>query len=48
MNPEVKAFFDAGTWTLTYVAWDPDTRDAVVIDECHHANIDAPENLRIF
>jgi len=32
MNPEVKAFFDAGTWTLTYVAWDPDTRDAVVID----------------
>ncbi|MBL8535535.1 MAG: MBL fold metallo-hydrolase [Betaproteobacteria bacterium] len=32
MNPEVKAFFDAGTWTLTYVAWDPGTRDAVVID----------------
>jgi glyoxylase-like metal-dependent hydrolase (beta-lactamase superfamily II) len=29
---EIKAFFDAPTSTLTYVAWDPDTRDAVVID----------------
>ena len=29
---EVKAFFDEPTFTLTYVAYDPDTRDAVVID----------------
>ena len=28
----VKAFFDPRTFTLTYVVWDPDTRDAVVID----------------
>ncbi|MBI1397940.1 MAG: MBL fold metallo-hydrolase [Betaproteobacteria bacterium] len=31
-NPEVKAFFDEATWTLSYVAWDPETRDAVVVD----------------
>ena len=29
---EVKAFFDAPTYTLTYVVWDDETRDAVVID----------------
>jgi glyoxylase-like metal-dependent hydrolase (beta-lactamase superfamily II) len=29
---EIEAFFDPQTWTLTYVVWDPDTRDAVVID----------------
>lgn len=29
---EIKAFFDKSTWTLTYVAWDPATGDAVVID----------------
>lgn len=29
---EIKAFFDKPTWTLTYVAWDPATGDAVVID----------------
>jgi glyoxylase-like metal-dependent hydrolase (beta-lactamase superfamily II) len=29
---EIKAFFDPETWTLTYVVWDTDTRDAVVID----------------
>ncbi|MCB9671621.1 MAG: MBL fold metallo-hydrolase [Alphaproteobacteria bacterium] len=28
----IQAFFDPATWTLTYVVWDPDTRDAVVID----------------
>ncbi len=29
---KVKAFFDKRTSTLTYVVWDPSTRDAVVID----------------
>lgn len=29
---EIKSFFDKRTWTLTYVLWDPATRDAVVID----------------
>lgn len=28
----VEPFFDPRTWTLTYVVWDPDTRDAVIID----------------
>ncbi len=28
----IKEFFDPRTWTLTYVVWDPSTRDAVVID----------------
>jgi glyoxylase-like metal-dependent hydrolase (beta-lactamase superfamily II) len=32
MKPEVKAFFDPRTSTLTYVVWDAATRDAVVID----------------
>ena len=31
-KPEVKAFFDPPTWTLTYVVWDPATRDAVALD----------------
>ncbi len=29
---QIEAFFDPATWTLTYVVWDPDTKDAVVID----------------
>lgn len=29
---QIEAFFDPATWTMTYVAWDPATRDAVVID----------------
>jgi glyoxylase-like metal-dependent hydrolase (beta-lactamase superfamily II) len=29
---QVKAFFDEATWTLTYVVFDGDTRDAVIID----------------
>lgn len=29
---EIKHFFDNRTWTLTYVVWDPETKDAVVID----------------
>jgi glyoxylase-like metal-dependent hydrolase (beta-lactamase superfamily II) len=32
MHPEVKAFFDEATWTLTYAVWDPASRDAVIID----------------
>ena len=32
MKPNVKAFFDPRTFTLTYTVWDPQTRDAVVID----------------
>ncbi len=32
MKPEVKAFYDPRTNTLSYVVWDPATRDAVVID----------------
>lgn len=32
MNPDVRAFFDPGTWTVSYVVWDPGTRDAVIID----------------
>ena len=29
---EIKHFFDPRTWTLTYLVWDPETRDALVID----------------
>jgi glyoxylase-like metal-dependent hydrolase (beta-lactamase superfamily II) len=29
---KIEALFDARTWTLTYVVWDEQTRDAVVID----------------
>ncbi len=29
---QVKHFFDARTWTLTYVVWDATTRDAVILD----------------
>lgn len=29
---QVKEFFDKNTWTLTYVVWDENTRDAIVID----------------
>lgn len=32
MKPEVKAFFDEDTFTLTYVVSDPATQDAVIID----------------
>ncbi|MEM7448872.1 MAG: MBL fold metallo-hydrolase [Myxococcota bacterium] len=28
----IKSFFDVATHTLTYVVWDPETKDAVVID----------------
>jgi glyoxylase-like metal-dependent hydrolase (beta-lactamase superfamily II) len=29
---QIEAFYDARTFTLTYVVWDPETKDAVVID----------------
>lgn len=32
MKPEVRAFFDSRTSTVTFVVWDAATRDAVVID----------------
>lgn len=32
MKPTVKTFFDKDTWTLTYVTYDLNSRDAVVID----------------
>jgi glyoxylase-like metal-dependent hydrolase (beta-lactamase superfamily II) len=31
-NPQVKEFFDPATWTLTYVVYDPESQDAIVID----------------
>lgn len=32
MKQQVKEFFDPATWTLTYVVYDADSRDAVIID----------------
>lgn len=32
MNPSVKVFFDHATWTLTYVVYDTQTKDAVILD----------------
>jgi glyoxylase-like metal-dependent hydrolase (beta-lactamase superfamily II) len=32
MATNIKTFFDTRTYTLTYVVWDPETKDAVVID----------------
>jgi glyoxylase-like metal-dependent hydrolase (beta-lactamase superfamily II) len=29
---QIETFFDPATWTLTYLVFDPDTRDALVID----------------
>ncbi len=29
---QIKEFFDKNTWTMTYVVWDENTRDAIVID----------------
>jgi glyoxylase-like metal-dependent hydrolase (beta-lactamase superfamily II) len=31
-NPEIQAFFDEATFTITYLVSDPDTRRAIVID----------------
>ncbi len=41
----IQHFFDPRTWTLTYVAWDPATRDAVIIDSVLDFD---PVNLRFF
>ncbi len=32
MNPEVKAFFDEPTYTVSYVVWDPKGKRAAIID----------------
>lgn len=29
---QIKEFFDKNTWTLTYIVWDENTKDAIVID----------------
>ena len=29
---QIEAFFDARTWTISYLVWDENTRDAVIID----------------
>lgn len=31
-KPEIKAFFDEATFTVSYVVWDKDTKDCAVID----------------
>jgi glyoxylase-like metal-dependent hydrolase (beta-lactamase superfamily II) len=31
-KPEIKAFFDEATFTVSYVVWDAETHDAAVID----------------
>ncbi len=31
-QPEIKAFFDPATYTISYVVWDPDTSEAAIID----------------
>ena len=32
MQPTVQHIFDTRTYTLTFVVWHPETKDAVVID----------------
>lgn len=32
MKALIKGFFDEATWTLTYVVYDPTTKDSIVID----------------
>ena len=32
MNPDVRAFFDPATWTLTYIVKDPDSSSCAIID----------------
>ena len=32
MTPEIKTFFDEATFTATHVVWDPETRQAAIID----------------
>ncbi len=37
----IQPFFDAATWTVTYVVWDPSSKDAVVIDPVLDYDTDA-------
>ncbi|MGE4132474.1 MAG: MBL fold metallo-hydrolase [Bdellovibrionales bacterium] len=32
MKPSVQEYFDKATWTLTYVVFDPSSKDAIIID----------------
>ena len=32
MKPEIKTFFDEATFTATHVVWDPETRNAAIVD----------------
>ncbi|WP_340117392.1 MBL fold metallo-hydrolase [Pelagibius sp. 7325] len=32
MNPQIKTFFDEATFTATHVVWDPETRQAAIVD----------------
>ncbi len=32
MEPRVQGFFDPATWTVSYVVWDPASRDAFIVD----------------
>ena len=32
MKPDVRAFFDPATWTLTYVVKDPNSASCAIID----------------
>ena len=45
MNPQVEHFFDARTWTLTFLVWDAATKDAVIIDPVLDYD---PLSVRIF
>jgi glyoxylase-like metal-dependent hydrolase (beta-lactamase superfamily II) len=45
MKPQVEHFFDARTWTLTFLVWDAATRDAVIIDPVLDYD---PLSVRIF
>ena len=41
----VEAFFDSRTWTVTYLVWDPATKDAVIIDPVHDYD---PLRVKVF
>ncbi|MEK9556522.1 MAG: MBL fold metallo-hydrolase, partial [Gammaproteobacteria bacterium] len=32
MNPDVRAFFDPATWTLTYIVKDPNSSSCAIVD----------------
>ena len=35
MEPRIQAFFDEGTWTVTYLVSDPASKKAAIIDSVH-------------